>query len=110
MTRDLPVSPTPPQDDLRKLAEAARPYWGAVDIAFGGNPIAADLVMPFMETVSPASVLALLDERDALRAKMEALLDEAEDVFVCMADATGIDRHNFPAPFVTARQALKGRV
>lgn len=37
---------------------------------------------------------------------LDALLTEAEDVFVCMADATGIDRHNFPAPFIAARAAL----
>lgn len=37
---------------------------------------------------------------------LEALLEEAEDVFVCMADATGIDRHNLPAPFIQARAAL----
>lgn len=37
---------------------------------------------------------------------MEELLDEAEDVFVCMADATGIDRHNLPSPFIRARSAL----
>ena len=34
------------------------------------------------------------------------LLDEAEDVFVCMADATGIDRHNYPSAFKAARAAL----
>jgi len=33
-------------------------------------------------------------------------LDEAEDVFVCMADATGIDRHNHPTPYIAARSVL----
>ena len=37
---------------------------------------------------------------------LENLLTEAEDVFVCMADATGIDRHNLPAPFIKARAAI----
>ena len=40
---------------------------------------------------------------------LSGLLDEAEDVFVCMADATGIDRHNFPAAFVKARAFLASR-
>lgn len=37
---------------------------------------------------------------------LTALLDEAEDVFVCMADATGIDRHNLPPQFAAARAAI----
>lgn len=45
---------------------------------------------------------------ESLVAVLDALLTEAEDVFVCMADATGIDRHNFPAPFIAARTALEG--
>ncbi len=45
-------------------------------------------------------------ERDRLREVLSIVLDEAEDVFVCMADATGIDRHNLPKPFVEARAAL----
>ena len=45
---------------------------------------------------------------ESLVAVLDALLNEAEDVFVCMADATGIDRHNFPAPFIAARTALEG--
>ncbi|PIB91257.1 hypothetical protein [Caulobacter sp. FWC2] len=50
-----------------------------------------------------ARLIALAPEmRDAL----EALLTEAEDVFVCMADATGIDRHNLPGPFRVARVVL----
>lgn len=47
----------------------------------------------------------MADLRDA-REALSSLLDEAEDVFVCMADATGIDRHNLPGPFVAARAAL----
>lgn len=43
---------------------------------------------------------------ESLVAVLDGLLTEAEDVFVCMADATGIDRHNFPAPFIAARTAL----
>jgi hypothetical protein len=46
-------------------------------------------------------------ENERLRAAASALLDEAEDVFVCMADATGINRHNFPEPFIRARAALE---
>lgn len=48
----------------------------------------------------------LADEIERLRAALEELLCEAEDIFVCMADATGIDRHNFPLPFYKARAAL----
>lgn len=46
------------------------------------------------------------DEIERLREALEELLCEAEDIFVCMADATGIDRHNFPLPFYKARAAL----
>ena len=48
------------------------------------------------------------DEIERLREVLSDLLDEAEDVFVCMADATGIDRHNYPEPYLKARAALKG--
>lgn len=41
-----------------------------------------------------------------LLAALKDLLDEAEDVFVCMADATGIDRHNYPRPFTVAREVI----
>lgn len=41
-----------------------------------------------------------------LRAVMDALLTEAEDVFVCMVDATGIGRHILPEPFRVARAVL----
>ena len=47
-------------------------------------------------------IAAAPDLLDAL----QNLLDEAEDVFVCMADATGIDRHNYPSAFKAARAAL----
>ena len=47
------------------------------------------------------------DEIERLREVLSDLLDEAEDVFVCMADATGIDRHNYPEPYLKARAALK---
>lgn len=47
-------------------------------------------------------IAAAPDLLDALR----NLLDEAEDVFVCMTDATGIDRHNYPSAFKAARAAL----
>ena len=47
-------------------------------------------------------------EIERLREALSDLLDEAEDVFVCMADATGIDRHNYPEPYLKARAALKG--
>lgn len=45
-------------------------------------------------------------ERDALRALLDELLQEAEDIFVCMADATGINRHSYPKVFRRARDAL----
>ena len=48
------------------------------------------------------------DEIERLREALNGLLDEAEDVFVCMADATGVDRHNYPESFLKARAALKG--
>lgn len=41
-----------------------------------------------------------------LLAALEGLLTEAEDIFVCMADATGIDRHAVPKPFEAARAAI----
>ncbi len=47
-------------------------------------------------------------QRDRLRAVLDELLAEAEDVFVCMADATGIDRHNYPPPYLKARAELEG--
>lgn len=53
-----------------------------------------------------ARALAAEWKRDLLLARMEELLTEAEDVFVCMADATGIDRHNYPPAFMRARAAL----
>lgn len=34
----------------------------------------------------------------------EALLHEAEDVFVCMADA---NRHTYPPPYLAARAAIE---
>lgn len=57
------------------------------------------------------------NDRDEINARLIAaapdmvavlaeLLTEAEDVFVCMADATGIDRHNYPAPYKKARIVL----
>lgn len=44
---------------------------------------------------------------EELEAALEELLTEAEDVFVCMADATGIDRHHHPMAFLVARSALQ---
>jgi len=49
---------------------------------------------------------SLIAELKEARGKLSDLLDEAEDVFVCMADATGISRHNFPPPYVKARAFL----
>ena len=54
------------------------------------------------------SVSAAEAREQKLRKHLETVLDEAEDVFVCMADATGIDRHNMPKPFIAARRALGG--
>jgi hypothetical protein len=39
---------------------------------------------------------------------LNLLLCEAEDVYVCMADATGIDRHGYPPAFQIARNVLRG--
>lgn len=50
------------------------------------------------------------DEIERLCEALEELLCEAEDIFVCMADATGIDRHNFPLPFYKARAVLEGKL
>lgn len=46
------------------------------------------------------------DRIEQLEEALDMLLSESEDVFVCMADATGIDRHHYPAPFQAARKAL----
>lgn len=54
-------------DALEKLADEALPYWGAVHMALGGNPIAADLVAPFAASVSPATIKALIAEVRSLR-------------------------------------------
>jgi hypothetical protein len=48
-------------------------------------------------------------EIERLRAALDGLLCEAEDVFNCMADATGIDRFNYPKPYLDARAALAAR-
>ncbi|HLO79197.1 MAG TPA: hypothetical protein VK196_22290 [Magnetospirillum sp.] len=53
-----------------------------------------------------ATLAARDGECERLRVVLDELLTEAEDVFVCMADATGIDRHNLPEPFLNARAAL----
>jgi hypothetical protein len=45
-------------------------------------------------------------ETELLREALDDLLTEAEDVFVCMADSTGIDRMNYPQPFLAARALL----
>lgn len=54
---------------LRKAAERAKPYWGAVDMMLGGNPIAADIVTPFAQSISPDVYIALLDRLDALEGR-----------------------------------------
>ena len=59
--------------ELRKLAEAAKPYWGAVDMMVGGNPIAADIVMPFAQSISPDLYISLLDRLDAQAARIREL-------------------------------------
>ena len=41
-----------------------------------------------------------------LEEALDMLLAESEDIFVCMADATGIDRHHYPVPFQIARKIL----
>jgi chromosome segregation ATPase len=50
---------------------------------------------------------AAIAEVAKLREALDALLTEAEDVFVCMADATGVDRHNLPEPFRRACAVLE---
>lgn len=52
-------------------------------------------------------MLEAADRIEELQAALEELLTEAEDVFVCMADATGIDRHHHPMAFLVARSALQ---
>ena len=59
--------------------------------------IADVLPVEFGELVAAAPEMAEVLER---------LLDEAEDVFNCMADATDIDRLNYPAPYTEARSLL----
>lgn len=46
------------------------------------------------------------DRIERLEEALDVLLDEAEDVYVCMADSTGINRHNLPTAFEFARKAL----
>lgn len=46
------------------------------------------------------------DRIERLEEALDVLLDEAEDVYVCMADSTGINRHNLPTAFQFARKAL----
>ena len=60
-------------DKLEALAEAALPYWGAVDMALGGNPIAADLVAPFAASVSPATIKSLIASAREAAAEIERL-------------------------------------
>ena len=55
------------------------------------------------ETLANARLIAAAP--DLLEA-LAALMDEAEDIFVCMADATGIDRHALPPQFAAARAAI----
>ena len=57
--------------ELARLAEAAAPYWHAANLACGGNPIAVDLVTPFVGAMSPSICSALLAENTALRAENE---------------------------------------
>jgi hypothetical protein len=48
------------------------------------------------------------DRIEELEQALNVLLCEAEDVYVCMADATGIDRHSYPPAFQIARNVLRG--
>lgn len=59
---------------LARLAEAAAPYWHAANLACGGNPIAVDLVAPFVGAMSPAVCSALLAENAALRGERDDLI------------------------------------
>lgn len=56
-----------------------------------------------------ADILRNAAERiEMLEKALDMLLVESEDIFVCMADATGIDRHQYPETFMIARKALTG--
>jgi len=48
----------------------------------------------------------LAAENASLKNILNDLLCEAEDVFNCMADMAGIDRHSYPEPYKRARAAL----
>ncbi len=65
--------------ELARLAEAAAPYWHAANLACGGNPIAVDLVAPFVGAMSPAVCSALLAENAALRASLTKANDGFEE-------------------------------
>lgn len=91
--------------------------WELVSLSGYGSPFS--IRMPYIATTANVGqthygVQSVRRREDALLIAaapklyeaLEALLEEAEDVFVCMADATGIDRHNLPAPFIQARAAL----
>lgn len=80
--------------ELARLAEAAAPYWHAANLACGGNPIAVDLVAPFVGAMSPAVCSALLAENAALRAdrdrakeRMHKAIDKARDEEIAAQNA-----------------------
>lgn len=59
--------------ELARMAEAAAPYWHAANLACGGNPIAVDLVAPFVGAMSPTVCSSLLSEIAALRGEVASL-------------------------------------
>jgi hypothetical protein len=52
-------------------------------------------------------IVALMQRSRLLLDTLDELLTEAEDVFTCMADATGIDRHKHPDVFIKARGVIE---
>lgn len=66
--------------ELARLAEAAAPYWRAANLACGGNPIAVDLVAPFVGAMSPAVCSALLSEIAALRGDLTVSRDDLDQL------------------------------
>ena len=80
-------------------------HLGADGVRYEVAQIDGDYNEPDLWPVMEANARLIAAAPDLLDA-LQNLLDEAEDVFVCMADATGNDRHNYPSAFKAARAAL----
>jgi len=112
----MTVSPTPPQDlvhsgeDLRKLAEAVKGGRGFTASTLAGDSIPNAEQTAYIAAANPQAILALLDERDVLRAALEAMKDAA--VYQCGAPKglRAVADEKLLDALSQARQALKGRV